>query len=277
MIQATHKNSSYLHFLKYFEIWKISYFDNVAYISEVIGLGVVALFRVWIFAQLYRVAFFSGGVIEINGLNFERTVWLLSLTQCFFIAAKSRKYIKDSVDDIKSGNIAQQIAKPYNYQLAHLFSGLGIVGANIFTSVLITVVALLLLVGPIEFTITGLVLGLFMLGLGYIITVLLSFIMTISAFWMEDSSPIRWIYDKMVGVFGGAFFPVALLPFFLQTLSEILPFSHLFHTPARIMVAYDPNLFIKLLILQFFWIIALYFIGLFLYRKGIKNLTINGG
>jgi ABC-2 type transport system permease protein len=99
----------------------------------------------------------------------------------------------------------------------------------------------------------------------------------LSAFVVEDVSAFTWIYQKLAFIFGGMLIPLDFYPQWLQTLAKFLPFSSAIYGPARLFVTPSVELFVNVMSLQLAWILALTFVLVIVYRRGLTQLTVNGG
>jgi ABC-2 type transport system permease protein len=266
-----------LKFNKYFEIAKITYYDSTAYMGDVLGMAGLIAVRIWMFSQLYTLAFKVSNSTEVGGLSLAQTIWILALTQSFHVSNRTRKVMKDIEYEIKNGNIAYSISKPYSYLWFNFSACLGVIGGHIFITTIIALITAALLVGLVKVTVGALIVGSILLVFGFIMNTLAILMIGLLAFWSEDISAYRWIYDKLLWVFGGIFLPVSLFPEKYKTLLEILPFNHMFYMPARIMIEGQTDLFFKYFLIQAFWIIIFGAILSFVYRRGIKQISINAG
>lgn len=262
---------------KYFEIAKVSYFNQTAYIWDAVGIGLLVMFRVFILIQLYKIAFQVGGSATISGLDLKETMWVLGLTQSFYISNRLRLITKNMGDEIQSGTVAYNLTKPYSYILYNLSSHFGIIGANLFFALFFTSLVLWLGLGIFHVSIIALFAGILLVVIGYIINNLIGIIMGLSAFWIEDISAFRWIYDKILFILGGIFVPLTIFPDSIRAFIDYLPFSQIFFNPALIIVKYSPELFFKFLAIQIVWIILLSALAKLIFAKGSKMLAINGG
>jgi ABC-2 type transport system permease protein len=179
--------------------------------------------------------------------------------------------------EIKSGSIAYTISKPYSYLLYNFFTCLGVAGSHIITTVLFGLLAAVVLVGTIKFSLIGILAGSILLLFGIMLNTLAILIIGLSAFWAEDTSAFRWIYDKMIWIFGGIFLPFTVLPDQYRNLIELLPFNQMFYSPARMIVSFDSHVFYKDLLIQITWVIILSLFARWMYKKGSENLSINAG
>lgn len=262
--------------LKYWEVFKVNYLTSSVYLINLLAQSVTVVFRIWIYTQLYTVTFRVANSVQIGGLTTATAVWSLALVQSFQTA--TRPPVATLVEEeVKSGSLAYSINRPLSYILFHYFGYLGRVIPKLITNVVIGVFATMILVGFVEFTWFGLLAGLILLFLGYTLDFFMLFIIGLLSFWVEDTSAYRWIYSKGFLVFGGAIVPLALFPDAIKNIVEILPFAQLYYGAARIIVNFDFSLFQKFLFFQVIWIILFTVIAILLFRKGVKNVSINGG
>jgi ABC-2 type transport system permease protein len=241
-----------------------------------LGRGFTVVIRIWIFTQLYTVSYNATGVQEINGQSVAMIVWGLMLAQSFQSATRpSVSRILD--EEVKSGTLAYSMSRPYSYILFQLFAFIGRSIPNLLSNLLIGTIAALVLVGPIIFSIQALILGFILLIFGYLLDFFISIIIGLMAFWIEDTTALRWIYEKGQLIFGGVIVPIALFPDSLQIIANILPFSQLYYGAARLMINFEMNLFWQFLAIQIIWISLFALMATYLFKKGIKNVSINGG
>ncbi len=263
-------------FLKYFEIAKVNYFNSSAYLVNLISRSAIVVIRIWIFTQLYKVSYAISGLSEIGGLTVAMVVWSLMMTQSFQTA--TRPQLSKIIDEeVKSGTLAYSVNRPYSYILFHFSGFIGRSIPNLFINLLIGALAALVLVGPIVFSWEALAFGAVLLFFGYILDFFVSLIIGLTAFWIEDTSAFTWIYSKGQLVFGGLILPIALFPDYLQKIAELLPFSQMYYGAARLIVHFEPSLFWQYLATQLVWILFFGVVAYYLFNKGIKHVSVNGG
>jgi ABC-2 type transport system permease protein len=97
------------------------------------------------------------------------------------------------------------------------------------------------------------------------------------AFWLQDISPVFWVWQKLMFVLGGLMLPLALYPTFLQRLATLTPFPTLLAWPASFVLGPGTitaaALSGQLLIWSCVTGVALHA----MFRRAVKELTINGG
>lgn len=262
--------------LKYFAVAKVNYNNVLTYLTNVFSRCATVMLRVWIFTQLYKVTYSTFKLDEVGGLTLVMVIWALMLTQSFQSA--TRPGVARIIErEVKSGSLAYSINRPYSYILFHYFGFLGRIFPNLIINILIGIIAVLILAGPIAISGAGLVFGLVLLFIGYTIDFYISLIIGLLSFWLEETSALMWIYSKGQLVFGGVILPIALFPDSLRGIAEVLPFSQLYYSAARLIVNFNWPLFGKFILIQLVWLLIFSLLARFIFNKGIKYVNINGG
>lgn len=264
------------HITKYIEIAKINSVVTLHHSVNLLGRGMILLIRLWIFTQLYRATYDVQHATEINGLTLAMVIWNLVFVQSFNVA--SRPAVSRMIDEeVKTGTLAYSIGRPYIYNLFHYFGFMGRVGPSLVTNVILGSAIGIFMVGPLAISPAGICAGTLLLALGFTLDFLMSLSIGLAAFWMEDTSALMWIFHKGFMVFGGAILPLALFPDKVRLIAESLPFAQLYYGAARILVHYDQALFLRFLQLQIGWIAVFLTVVTFMYRKGVRYVSLNGG
>ncbi len=107
--------------------------------------------------------------------------------------------------------------------------------------------------------------------LAYTLDYIIMAMIGLSAFFVEDTSAFRLIYQKITFVLGGLLIPVDFLPDTLQTVARLLPFNLVLYAPSKLFVAWDGTQFVTVLGLQFVWIGILAGLLTLLYRWGSRQ------
>jgi ABC-2 type transport system permease protein len=264
------------HFRKYAEVGKINMVNSLHHSTNLFGRGMILLVRLWIFTQLYRVTYEVQHATVINGLTLAMIIWNLVFVQGFQIA--SRPAVSRLIDEeVKTGTLAYSINRPYIYNLFHYFGFMGRVVPSLMVNVLLGSLIAIVMVGPIQVSLSGILAGSVLLFFGYMLDFFMSLGIGLAAFWMEDTSAFMWIYHKGFMVFGGAILPLALFPDKVQAIAIRLPFAQMYYSAARILVHYDSALFLQYLELQLMWIAVAAMVVSFMFMKGVRYVSLNGG
>jgi len=259
---------------KYWFIFTTQVVNSLAYPGELIGRSLIILPFMWIFFQLWQVTFAASGAEVLNGLTLRDTLWYLMLAETIEL---SRPRLGNIISEaVKDGSIAYFLNKPYDFLLYHFSTSLG---ETIFRALLNA-----LLGGAIVWWLVGAppqVWGWTLASLAifgaWTLNFCLSGLIGLAAFVIEDISALQWIYQKFAFIFGGLLIPLDFYPAWLQTICHFLPFSSMTYGPARLFVTPSLETFAAVIGMQFFWILALGLLLNLAYRRGLTQLTVNGG
>lgn len=236
----------------------------------------ITLMRVGVVLYLYAFLFESKGG-EILGKNFQVIAWSMFL-YFLFMYINPRYISADIQKDIQTGKIEILLSKPVSYIFYKLGEYLGLRFTTFIISSIFGIAMMAFIIGVpahfynLFFSLTFMLTFLCCFVLSYELYVILGFL----SFWMQDTNPVRWIVDKFVMILGGAYFPVAFFPEILKNLSLYTPLG------ASQFLTYTAyanwsSIFLKMFLIQMFWIILLGIILYLIQKNAFQKLSINGG
>lgn len=101
-------------------------------------------------------------------------------------------------------------------------------------------------------------------------------LISIISFWIEDSRPFHWIYDKMILLIG-TMFPIEMFPQYLRPIIKCTPIYVVTYGPAKLLINFSLQNFVQILLAQIIYLFVAITLTLILYEKGVKKLNVNGG
>lgn len=101
-------------------------------------------------------------------------------------------------------------------------------------------------------------------------------LISIISFWIEDSTPFHWIYDKMILLIG-TMFPIEMFPKYLRPIIKCTPIYVVTYGPAKLLINFSLQNFVQILLAQIIYLFVATTLTLILYEKGVKKLNVNGG
>lgn len=101
-------------------------------------------------------------------------------------------------------------------------------------------------------------------------------LISIISFWIEDSTPFHWIYDKMILLIG-TMFPIEMFPQYLRPIIKCTPIYVVTYGPAKLLINFSLQNFVQILLAQIIYLFVATILTLILYEKGVKKLNVNGG
>jgi ABC-2 type transport system permease protein len=227
---------------------------------------------------LFRAAFYVTILLIFSRLwqalgSGSSFVWYIALTEWIVLAMPLLS--SDIEEDIRRGDIAYRIARPVSYIRVKIAEGLG--------NGLVRLVMIGGFGGLAAWVLTGtpppkgLLLSLPLGTLAFSILVLWQAALGLTAFWIGDTQPLFWIWQKLLFVLGGLMFPLEVYPEWLQRAAYFTPFAPLLHGWARLAFDPDPALAARMALLLIAWGVALAAFVAWLYRRALVVMDVNGG
>lgn len=114
--------------------------------------------------------------------------------------------------------------------------------------------------------------------LAQLLTFYYSYILGLLSFWLIKNPFLRWHFRNVEQIFSGQFFPIWLYPAWLSATTEFLPFRYFTYEPLAIYLGKTPVSEIpRVLLIQAFWLVALYAVERILWRRACKKVLVQGG
>ena len=261
---------------KYLHVYKATLIEAVQYISSII-VGFISFFTMmFVFVNLWQYVYQDESQL-INGYSMKQMIWYVLITEVLWFGTRNRTLTNQISLDIKTGNIAYNINKPYNYVLYVISRHLGEITLKFILFSVFSVLLGIIMVGQIPgFNIVNIPLILISIFLGILINSILRIVISVISFWIEDSTPFHWIYDKIILVLG-TLFPVEMFPKWLQPIIKCTPVFAVSYGPAKLFIDFSLEMFWKIILVQGIYLIASCLILFTLYKVGVKRLNVNGG
>lgn len=260
---------------KYVAIFHITIKNQLAYFFNYIVGNVFLVVIMCIFYMLWNFMTTQGGG-TIGGYTLNQLVWYLAITE-IVVLSRSRSHMTIT-DDIKTGSIAYNLNKPYDYPVYQICQSFGEIGVKIIPNILVGVTVATLLVGPLKgFNILLLPIIALIVMLGAVLNMLIYLAIAISAFWLEENNALFWIYSKLVFTLGGMLVPIELFPAWLQRVALNMPFAYVTYGPAKLAVDFNTTMATHIVTMQLLYITLSSVLIAWLYRKGVAIVNVNGG
>jgi ABC-2 type transport system permease protein len=258
---------------KYSTVLRISLQNAFVYRSNAIGGLLFYSLFIFVFFNLWR-AIYQGG--EVAGYTMTQMVWYLCMTELIVFGCKSSVFSQMN-EDVKSGNIAYQLNRPYHYVIYQFSNAAGGMVFNLILYGALAIILGLVMVGPIPgFRFLLLPFGLLSAVLGMIINFFLMMTLGLTAFRLEENTAFFLIYQKLVFMLG-MFIPLEFLPKWIQNIALCLPFSYVAWAPARLIVAFSWDFFWQVVPMQLLWAVVSVAFSLGMYNYGVRGIQANGG
>lgn len=231
------------------------------------GLFIFVFSRIW--ATIYS------GPTEIAGYDRPMAVW-------YFIVAEISafgfgRFYHSLSEDMKSGQVAYLLARPYGFTAYHFSQAMGPALADCLVLAAEGALLGLVLAGPFPVTSMAQAAALILsLALAGCLQFFLQFSISMTAFWIEENAAVFWIYQK-IALVAGTLLPIEFLPAAARAIVRWTPFPYLSWAPARIAVAWNPRQALALLCIQAAWTVAAALLCRALFAAGRGKISVNGG
>lgn len=261
---------------KYLNIFKATVNDNIQYVSEILLQFVGFASMIFILSNLWTYVY-EGETSRICGYSLSMMVWYVLFAEVLWTSMRNKKLNVQIKSDVTGGNIAYKINKPYLYPLYVISKYLGDIFIKSILLVFISILLGFLLIGRLEtFRFESIPFVLITSIMAIMLNAFMRVTINLLAFWIEDSTPFLWIFDKLILVFG-TIFPLEMFPSILQKVLAFSPVYTIVYGPTKLLIEFDINLFFKVLLVQVIELIISISLCFFVYTKGVKKVNVNGG
>lgn len=261
---------------KYLFILKSELMSNLQYIFNIVAGTIGFVVVIFIFLNLWNYIYSDPSEL-INGYTKNQMIWYVIITEILWSTLGGRKLCKKISDDVRGGNIAYNINKPYNYIGYSLANHLGTALIRYFVYIIIGIVLGLIFLKSFPTLNILSILAVILTGLlATIISSLIIIFIGLLSFIIEDSNPFYWLYSKLILVIG-TLFPIEYFPQVIRPILNLSPVYVVCYGPAKLFVDFKLNTFIIVLISQIIYILITWILCASLYKKGVKKLNVNGG
>lgn len=179
---------------------------------------------------------------------------------------------------VRKGTIVNELKRPLSLISHVYFHEIGWVVFNSLTKALpIAILGVLFLNIPLPGPINTLyfILSTF---LAFNLVFLLAYANSMLVFWTKVDWSLRMTRNTMTNLFSGVLFPLYLLPAGLADIFNVLPFRAMADAPIQIFTGQATGRqVLHIFGLQIFWIIVMFVIAHFAWRKAKSKLTVQGG
>lgn len=258
---------------KRFALFKIGIKTNIAYIKDFIisnfFLFIMILIYIFLWKNIYK------NKIEI-GYTFNQLMWYLIINQMVFLG--NGPLFRQVSSDIKSGDIAYHLNKPYKYIYYIFYQFLARNFLVFMCNSFFGIIAGIIFVGKLDnFNIKSIFPITIIMILGIILNILIYILISLTSFWFEENQSFTSLYQEIVFTFGGFLIPITLFPQYIEKINLSMPWAYISYHVANTCVNFNFTLFEKTLKGQILYILILYTLIYIVYSKGIRKVDINGG
>lgn len=260
--------------LKYIKIW-FYFLKEIFYYSYMIILNNLhLLLLIFVLTSLTLFGANAKWIDNIAGISIWFYARYVFITELVMVNRQN----KSMIDEIKSWSIITFLNKPisfiwFYFSQTYFKSLINIIIIWMFCWIIMFI---FLWKFP-RFWIEKFILFLISFLIWIWLLALVSLMIALFAFMLEDSTFIRLLINKLYFIFWGLFFPLDIYPTRLKTISEFFPFKYYLYAPAKFFTTWDLSFFRNYFPLQIMWLGIMFVIIHLMYNRVVRRLEINGG
>lgn len=261
---------------KYLYIFKSEVMSSMQYIFNMLTRLVLYFVMIFVFVQLWNYIYQDPNEL-IHGYQMNQMIWYVMITEVLWFSLGGRALCRKISDDVKGGNIAYNLNKPYHYVLYVIASRLGEILIRTIIFILAALLMGTVLIGEFPTLSLGGILAVIISSiLATTINIMLITVIGLFSFFIEDANPLYWLYSKLILLLG-TIFPIEFFPTIMQEIFQYSPIYVVSYGPAKLFVDFSWEKCCSVLIAQIIYIIIAYGLCMLVYQKGVKRLNVNGG
>ena len=260
---------------KYVAVARLRLMGALMYDRDVLVRSAFMVVALVVFVQLWTTTYSATGNTLVGGFRLKDLVWYLVITE---VVALSTPRVAQTIDtEVRSGDVAYALARPYNYPLYHLAAWWGETILRLPVNIVLGASVAWIAVGPPPITPLGLAASLVFGAAAITLKGMLEILIGLTAFWVEDTQPAEWIYNKFLITVGGLFLPLELFPDWLAAISRALPFASITYAPARAFVVTDWSVIVPIGVTELVWLVLGWLILVAVFGRATHRLVAHGG
>ena len=264
----------------YFTYFKLKFISGLQYRSAAWAGIATQFFFGFVYIMVY-VAFYESGGKSVP-MNLSQVVTYLWLNQALLALVNQFSRDQELFKMVRDGTISYELARPKNLYFMWYFKVLGQRLSNVLLRFFPLLIVTSLLPEPygmnLPVSLLHFIIFILSLTIGTLLVVALTVLYPIITLVTLNEKGIVNIMITMADILSGLVVPIPFFPLFLQNISKVLPFQYISDLPFRVYVGNIGLLNgIYGIIIQLVWLFILIFIGLFLMKKSLKRVVVQGG
>ncbi|MGC7871356.1 ABC transporter permease [Desulfosporosinus sp. SYSU MS00001] len=238
-------------------------------------LGNVIMLFLWgvIWYALYR------GKGSVENVPFHSMLSYILISQALQGIHGAGTPLWEIQERVRTGDIAMEMLRPYDYPLRMLFTDLGSILFYFLTAILPIYTIIFLVFKPImPSTFSQGVLFIVSVILGYLIRYSIELTFGLFTFWLVETGGVEDVFYFSISLFSGSVVPLWFFPNWLEHVALYLPFQGIYFVPNSIFVGQlSGHALWAGLFTQVLWLVLCYALLRFVWVKASKRIVVQGG
>ncbi|MFA7253341.1 MAG: ABC-2 family transporter protein [Patescibacteria group bacterium] len=255
---------------KYLAYFKSSFHTASAYkVDFFLGMATELVFF-FIFFTLWKTVYDTTGVNQISGYTLKDTITYYFVSSIIFkLDVSSSVYLGWQ---IWSGYLSNDLIRPWSVTIVSILDSIAENALSILIFSPLIIVMIIMAGGFVQ--VPGLVTLIYFiisLIIGFLINLSFQLIFNALTFKFGDQEAVISLVTQISQIVAGGVFPLVFLPGKLSEIFQLLPFKHIFFTPATVFLGKlsGPELYIQWT-QGICWAAIFFGIYYFIYRQGLK-------
>jgi viologen exporter family transport system permease protein len=239
--------------------------------GELFGRAAFFVVILGVFSSLWRAVAETGMPTASEP---KALVWYLAATEWILLSAPLMHI--EIQEAIRRGDVIYQLGRPVSYAGAMFAEGVGVLAARaplLGVTAFMCAVVFTGWIPPVNVLVRVVAFGL----IGAALITALHVWIGLLAFWLDDVSPVYWVWQKLMFVLGGLMLPIDVYPRFIQTAAAFTPFPSVLGGPASFVLHGGMGNARGLASRLAIWGCATALAVWWTFRRATSGLTVNGG
>ena len=200
-------------------------------------------------------------------------IWYIIIAEFITYAGSAETY-RNISEMIKNGEVANMLIRPVNF-VGYIISQQSGVIIKIAVNACGAIILGLVFAGTISITLTQLIFVVIASLFGLMIQLFIHSLIGIIAMLTEENKAFYLILGKLQLLL--VFTPLEFFSSNIQKVLAWLPTTYIVYPPSRLLVNFNTLTGIELMIKQIISFLFIFCMIIFVYRKGVKKINVNGG
>jgi viologen exporter family transport system permease protein len=211
----------------------------------------------------------------LAGVGPRELIWYIALTEWSVLSVPQAFLAIEA--DVKSGDVACRLVRPVAYVGTQLAEAAGETATRLAFIGPSAALFAFLIAGGLPADPRGLLLALPLVLVACALLLLCVTAIGVSSFWITDSMPFYWIWQKLMFVLGGLLFPLELYPDWLRRIAALTPFPAMCGSVGSVAFGFAPRAALAHGLGGLAWAAVLGALLVALSIRARARLTVNGG
>ncbi|MBN1644776.1 ABC-2 family transporter protein [Candidatus Woesearchaeota archaeon] len=249
--------------------WKVGLKYRFNFIIAMLTTPISLIIFYYLWLSIYD---YTGQEI-IRGFTFPAMVnyYVLSMIVGFFVWCDTDKWISQ---DVRRGHVITMFVYPMKFLWQHLAFEIGMNSLGLILEIIPVFIIGFVFFGLEVAPLFNIIMFLVSVILAFFLTFLLTFNVGLSSFWLKKIDGIRKVRRTLLLFLSGGMIPLAFFPESVQTVLHYLPFEYLRYVPINIYLAAYSNIGVLIKVgIQVAWIIGLYLLSIYIYKRAFRQFA----